>query len=169
MYYFAIWCVLCPLGPFSLAPSHIWFFTQHLHYPILHFTCSYRLLEYWIPVLFRSRHLYEPFCCIDKLTYGDYACVLNVGFKLLQNAVLCILFGISLLAGGISNSVYSSDNRDDYDNSLCSYTNRYYVNVVDEVCDDLQTVYEAQAAAAVSLGSYCNHSYCNHSYHIPYS
>ena len=95
--------------------------------------------------------------------------MLNVGFKLLQNAVLCILFGISLLAGGISNSVYSSDNRDDYDNSLCSYTNRYYVNVVDEVCDDLQTVYEAEAAAAVSLGSYCNHSYCNHSYHISYS
>ena len=73
--------------------------------------------------------------------------------------MLCVLFGISLLAGGISNAVYSSDNRDLYDDSTCSYRNGYYIdNIVYDICDDLQTVYEAQDAAAVSLGSCYNHS-----------
>ena len=72
---------------------------------------------------------------------------------LLQNAILCLIFGIALLAGAIANSKYSSDNLDLYDDSQCiRYEGSdYYNSVVEDICDDLETVYITEAAAAVSL------------------
>ena len=71
-----------------------------------------------------------------------YVCKLCI---LLQNAVLCFLFGVALLAGAVSNAVYASDNQDLYDTGLCG---GYYSYI--EVCEDLEMVYRAEAAAAVS-------------------
>ena len=72
--------------------------------------------------------------------------------------MLCVLFGIAVLAGGITNLVYASDNRDLYDDSICSDRNgNYDNNIVNDACDDLQALIAAESAAAVSLGNYCNH------------
>ena len=64
---------------------------------------------------------------------------------LLQNAVLCVLFGMALLAGAVSNAVYAADNQDLYNTGSCGGYYSYR-----EVCEDLEVVYHAEAAAAVS-------------------
>ena len=67
---------------------------------------------------------------------------------MLQNAILSILFGLAFLGGAISNSVYASDNIDLYYDLDCDYL-YYYV----DLCEDLETVYSAQASTAVSVGN----------------
>ena len=75
---------------------------------------------------------------------------------MLQNAILSILFGLAFLAGGISNSVYASDNIDLYYEHDCDYYYDYYhyryryYNFNFDVCDDLERVYSSQASSAVS-------------------
>ena len=64
---------------------------------------------------------------------------------LLQNAILCVLFGLGLLAGAISNSVYASDNIDLYYDLSCDY---YYFER--DFCEALERVYVSEASAAVS-------------------
>ena len=64
---------------------------------------------------------------------------------LLQNAILCVLFGMAFFAGAVSNAVYASDNQDLYNTGLCG---GYYSYL--EVCDDLEIIYQSEAAAAVS-------------------
>ena len=70
---------------------------------------------------------------------------------ILQNAALCFLFGLALLAGAVANSVYASDNQDLYDDSICS-RNYYYSDLT--VCDDLERLYISEGAAAVSIATY---------------
>ena len=81
--------------------------------------------------------------------YAELAVYLNF---ILQNAALCILFGLALLAGAVANVVYSNDNADFYDNTfICSSNNTYrydYYNL--EICDDFETLYASEGAAAVS-------------------
>ena len=72
---------------------------------------------------------------------------------MLQNAVLCLIFGLALLAGAIVNGHYGSDNYDIYDDSICpGYENDYddYDSLIEDVCDDLAVLFVAEYAAAVS-------------------
>ena len=71
---------------------------------------------------------------------------------LLQNAILSALFGLSLLAGVISNSVYAADNLDLYYDRYCDYVYNYdyEYGYATEVCDDLYRVYSSEVSAAVS-------------------
>ena len=69
---------------------------------------------------------------------------------LLQNAILCALFGLSLLAGVISNTVYAADNLDLYYDLNCDYFYDYNYDYVTEFCDDLYRVYSSEVSAAVS-------------------
>ena len=69
---------------------------------------------------------------------------------LLQNAILSALFGVSLLAGVISNSVYAADNLDLYYDRYCDYVYNYDYGYETEFCDDLYRVYSSEVSAAVS-------------------
>ena len=69
---------------------------------------------------------------------------------LLQNAILSALFGVSLLAGVISNSVYAADNLDLYYDRYCEYVYAYLYGAVIDFCDDLYRVYSSEVSAAVS-------------------
>ena len=62
----------------------------------------------------------------------------------LQNAILSALFGLALLAGAISNSVYSADNKHLYYDLHCDH----YFEL--KLCEDLERVYSSEASAAVS-------------------
>ena len=82
-----------------------------------------------------------------------YVYICNYVYLLSQNAILCLLFGIALLAGAITNSMYGSDNLDRYDNSGCiDYDGGYgeYDTVIEKLCDDFETPYITESAAAVS-------------------
>ena len=66
----------------------------------------------------------------------------------LQNAALCIVFGLSLFAGGVSNAIYAANNAetiDDIDN-ICD---QYFSSNM-EFCYALKEIRDAEAAAAVS-------------------
>ena len=71
---------------------------------------------------------------------------------LLQNTILSALFGLALLPGAISNSVYSADNKDLYYDLRCDH----YFEL--KLCEDLERVYSSEASAAVSsrIASNCN-------------
>ena len=69
---------------------------------------------------------------------------------LLQNAILSALFGLSLLAGVISNSVYAADNLDLYYDHYCDYVYDYDYVYESEFCEDLDRVYSSEVSAAVS-------------------
>ena len=71
---------------------------------------------------------------------------MSVRHFLLQNAIMCVLFGLGLLAGAISNAAYASDNEDLYDKIGCYY----YENYAMQICEDIERVYTSEAAAAVS-------------------
>lgn len=72
---------------------------------------------------------------------------------LLQNAVLCLIFGLALLAGAIVNAHYASDNFDTYDDSRCAEYDEYndYDTLVEEICNDIEALFVTEYAAAVSL------------------
>ena len=61
------------------------------------------------------------------------------------------MFTLSLLAGGAANAAYSSDNNDLYNNYERECENPP-LSSVEDVCDDLPTVRNSEAAAAVSYG-----------------
>ena len=60
---------------------------------------------------------------------------------------MCVVFGLGLLSGGIASAVYASDNSDLY-HDVCFFGDNSGGD-----CDDLQTVYNSEAASAVSSGS----------------
>ena len=66
----------------------------------------------------------------------------------LQNAILVILFGLSLLLGGIANVVYAADNGD-YHTDLCFHGNA----AGSEFCSDLERVVATEASSGVSQQS----------------
>ena len=63
----------------------------------------------------------------------------------LQNAIMCVMFGLALLSGGIASGVYAADNSDLHD-SICGFSSS-------GGCGDLETVYQSEAATAVSSGN----------------
>ena len=65
-----------------------------------------------------------------------------------QNSVLCVIFGLALLAGAVSNAVFASDNLDYYDDIFCGS-----LDLDRDICNDLERLYISEAAAAVSFKS----------------
>ena len=63
--------------------------------------------------------------------------------SLLQNAILCVVFGLAFLSGGIPSAVYGADNSD-FHSSICSgFSTSAY-------CEDLEKLYASQFVTAVS-------------------
>jgi len=60
------------------------------------------------------------------------------------------LFAVCLLAGGIANAIYGSENADKYDKveSLCVMNG--IPSLLEELCEDLKRVRDTEIAAAVS-------------------
>ena len=64
---------------------------------------------------------------------------------ILQNAALCIVFALSLFAGGVANAIYAANNaRNMHD--ICDQS----PDVTNDICDALRRVRDSEAAAAVS-------------------
>ena len=74
------------------------------------------------------------------------------GIFSLQDAICSGLFAISLFAGAVSNAAYSSDNADNYDNLNCDNQR----GDLEDLCNDLGTVRDAEGATAVSFSVICN-------------
>ena len=55
---------------------------------------------------------------------------------------MCVIFGLAFLSGGIASAVYAADNSDFHD-SFCDFSSS-------GVCGDLETIYQSEAATAVS-------------------
>ena len=72
-----------------------------------------------------------------------YVCIYEF---LLQNGLFCVLFALSLLAGGIAEIIFASQNNGRHD-ELC--ISNFDSNNLD-VCDDILRAVIAQATAAVS-------------------
>ena len=66
----------------------------------------------------------------------------------LQNAALCVVFGLSLFAGGVANTIYSANNAGTIDDmgNLCDHSD----DITADICDALKTVRDSEAATAVS-------------------
>ena len=62
-----------------------------------------------------------------------------------QNAIICVLFVLAFLAGGITNAIYASENGDLHFD-LC-----FGFSTADvEFCNDLERVVAGEGASAVS-------------------
>ena len=61
---------------------------------------------------------------------------------------MCAIFGVTLLAGGIANAVYATDNANVY-NDHCTVTATLHSDI--EVCEDIKTVFGLEVAATVSI------------------
>ena len=57
---------------------------------------------------------------------------------------MCVILGLALLSGGIASAVYAADNSD-YHDRFCGFSSS-------GGCGNLETVYQSEAATAVSLG-----------------
>ena len=55
---------------------------------------------------------------------------------------MCVIFGLAFLSGGIASAVYAADNSDLHDR-FCDFSSS-------GICGDLETVYQSEAATAVS-------------------
>ena len=66
---------------------------------------------------------------------------------------------VSLLAGGAANAAYSSDNDDVYDKyeSRCNNGAFTRIREFEDICNELPTVSDSQAASAVSYRAFCQH------------
>ena len=79
---------------------------------------------------------------------------------LLQNAILCGVFALSFLAGGVVNAIYADDNADLVlkRRELCEYVDEVTayrdLTEFEEFCEDIKRVRDSQAAAAVSCEVY---------------
>ena len=63
-----------------------------------------------------------------------------------QNAIFCILFALALLAGGIANAIYATDNSE-LRRDTCFFDFNF---VEDELCENLERVRDAEIASVVS-------------------
>ena len=64
------------------------------------------------------------------------------------------VFVLSLLSGGAASAAYASDNDDFYDNyeTYCSGSYAIQNDYLENACNDIITVRDSEAAAAVSYG-----------------
>ena len=79
--------------------------------------------------------------------------------------MLCGIFALSFLAGGVVNTIYADDNADLVlkRTGACKYYNEityHDYTEVKEYCKDIKRVRDSQAAAAVSCEVYV-HTYMN--------
>ena len=72
---------------------------------------------------------------------------------ILQNAALCVVFGLSLFAGGVANAIYAANNAGSIDD-ICDQ----FPDITNDICDALRRVRDSEAAAAVSCESGMLHS-----------
>ena len=70
----------------------------------------------------------------------------------LQNAALCVVFGLSMFAGGVANAIYAANNTVSIDDT-CDQS----PDITNDICDALRRVRDSEAAAAVSCESGINH------------
>lgn len=71
----------------------------------------------------------------------------------MQDIVVSGAFVVSLLVGGAASAADASDNDDFYDNyeATCSSPYLYlFADYVEDFCNDIKTVRDSEAAAAVS-------------------
>ena len=66
-----------------------------------------------------------------------------------QDVVTSVVFTLCLFAGAVANADYSSDNADAYEDGMCDNDNT--ADVMEDICNDLRTVANAQGATAVSF------------------
>ena len=66
----------------------------------------------------------------------------------LQNAALCIVFGLSLFAGGVANAIYAANNAETIDD--ISITCDQSTETTNDFCNAFKRVRDSEAAAAVS-------------------
>ena len=88
-----------------------------------------------------------------------------------QDVVTSVVFTLCLFAGAVANADYSSENANTYEDGMCDDddTNRE----MEDICNDLRTVANAQGATAVSFSVIYNCTVrlcsetvqCNVSYH----
>ena len=71
----------------------------------------------------------------------------------LQNAALCIVFGLSLFAGGVSNAIYAANNAETIDDisNICDQS----TDITTDFCNVFKRVRDSEAAAAVSREIKC--------------
>ena len=78
----------------------------------------------------------------------NYSALHSIYFTLLlllQNAALCVVFGLSLFAGGVANAIYAANNAGNM-HDICDQS----TDVINDICDALRRVRDSEAAAAVS-------------------
>ena len=79
-----------------------------------------------------------------------------------QNAALCVVFGLSLFAGGVANAIYAANNAGIiYD--ICDQS----TDIDNDICDAFRRVRDSEAAAAVSSEKIIWHK--PHDSYIPYT
>ena len=66
----------------------------------------------------------------------------------MQDIAISAVFVLSLFAGGTANAAYSADNADTYDDRC---DGRRVTGDLEEACDNLETVRNAEGATAVSF------------------
>ena len=62
----------------------------------------------------------------------------------MQNVALCIVFGLSLFAGGVSNAIYAANNAETIDDISSTYDQST------DFCNAFKRVRDSEAAAAAS-------------------
>ena len=72
--------------------------------------------------------------------------------------MLCGIFALSFLAGGVANAVYAADNAEIVDDTThaCELVRQQYsyLSELKDLCDDRERVRDSEAAAAVSCETY---------------
>ena len=71
-----------------------------------------------------------------------------------QDVVTSAVFTLCLLAGAAANADYSSDNANAYEDGMCDDDDT--TGEMEDICNDLRTVANAEGATAVSFSVICN-------------
>ena len=79
----------------------------------------------------------------------------------LQNAALCVVFGLSLFAGGVANAIYAANNVGNM-HDICDQS----PDITNDICDALRRVRDSEAAAAVSCENRINYMIATYIYTI---
>ena len=74
----------------------------------------------------------------------------------MQDIVISAVFVISLLSGGAASAAYASDNDDFYNDEnfhwVCTSRFASYIDYIEDGCNDIYRVRDAEGASAVSYG-----------------